>query len=295
LISIVALWILAVLSLVSVGAARDVSLEIKLAQYQVDRLRAGEAAEAGIRRAAAEVQACLVGIGCDGAGWMANDEAFRDVKLDGASFSISYERGPLEEGPATIYGVLDEERKINVNTASARVLARLPGMTHELLDRILDRRDLLTRSGDGATRAPFRTPEDLRDIPGMTAEAYERLYSCLTVYGSGRVNMNTAPYYVLQALGLPPSVIGRMEAIRGEGHALGAPERLLDDLERFGPLTSQEITAVQFLLTTKALTATSTAFRVRSQGTSGAAKVTVEAVLERGEHGGLEPTYWRRG
>jgi type II secretory pathway component PulK len=295
MISIVALWILAVLSLVSVGAARDVSLEIKLAQYEVDRLRAAEAAEAGVRRAAAEVQECLAGVGCKGAGWMSNDEAFRDVELDGASFSISYERGPLDEGPPTVYGVLDEERKINVNTASARALARLPGMTRELVDRVVERRELLSRSGEGRTGAPFRALDDLRSLPGMTAATYERIASCLTVYGSGRVNINTAPHYVLQALGLPPAVIGRMEAIRAEGRALGSPERLLDDLEQFGPLTSQEITAVQFLLTSKALTATSTAFRVRSKGASGAASVTIEAVLERGNDGGLAPVYWRRG
>jgi hypothetical protein len=275
MISIVALWILAVLSLTSVGSAHRVSLELKVTQYELDRLRAGEAAEAGLRRAAFEIQSCWAGLGCEGQGWQDNPEAFREIALDGATFSVRYRRAGTDAGGGFVFGVRDEERDINVNTASAQVLEMVPGMKRDVVEG-------------------FVSLEEIKEVPGVTEDIYRAVQPYLTVYGSGKVNVNTASPEVLTALGMPPAIVGRIEILRGTEGPFGSIDALMDDLEKLGPLTSYEIRALQFIIDRRMLTTTSTAFHVISEGRSGRASATVDVVLERTEHGDMVATYWKR-
>lgn len=294
MISIVALWILAVLSLASVGSAHRVSLELKVAQYELDRLRAAEAAEAGVRRAASEIQACLAGTGCDGKGWMDNPEAFEDVELDGSSFSVRYIRRSPDGAEATVYGIRDEECRINVNRASQQILERIPGMSGEVVLRIIESRKGGVRPGFDQEVFGYATLDEMRKRAGLPDDVFEMIEPYLTAYGSGRVNVNTAAPEVLLALGIPPAVVGRIEILRSAGNPFTSSELIMDDLETMGPLISEEIRALQFLTARGILSTISTAFRVESEGRSGRAKVTIEAVLERRDRGGLVATYWRR-
>jgi type II secretory pathway component PulK len=293
-ISIVALWILAVLSLASVGSAHRVSLEIKVAQYQLDRLRAAEAAEAGLRRAASEIQSCVSGIDCDGRGWMDNSEAFQDVALDGASFSVGYLRKQLDGEGTIVYGVQDEESRINVNTASQQILERIPGITPEVAQRIVEFRGRERTVGSEREVLGYRTLEELRDQAGIPDDLFDRVGQYLTVFGSGKVNVNTATPDVLLALGIPLAIVGRTEILRGSGKPFTSRELILDELETLGPLTAQEIRTLQFLIRRGTIATTSTAFRIQSEGRSGRARITLEVVLERGNRGHMVATYWKR-
>jgi type II secretory pathway component PulK len=293
-ISVVALWILAVLSLASVGSAHRVSLEIKVAQYQLDRLRAAEAAEAGLRRAAAEIQGCISGTDCEGRGWMDNSEAFQNVALDGASFSVRYFRKSLNGEGIAVYGVEDEDRRINVNNASRQILERIPGIDAEVAGRIAEFRGKERTVGSERGIVGYRTLEELRDHTGIPDDVFERIAEYLTVFGSGKVNVNTATPDVLLAIGIPKAIVGRIEILRGMGKSFTNPELMMDDLETLGPLNSQEIRALGSLIRRGTITTTSTAFRVHSEGRSGRAKVTLEVVLERGNRGVMVPTYWKR-
>jgi DNA uptake protein ComE-like DNA-binding protein len=294
MISIVALWILAVLSLTSVGSAHRVSLELKVTQYELDRLRAGEAAEAGLRRAAFEIQSCWAGLGCEGQGWQDNPEAFREIALDGATFSVRYRRAGTDAGGGFVFGVRDEERDINVNTASAQVLEMVPGMKRDVVEGILDWRSKSRSLGLDEAFQGFVSLEEIKEVPGVTEDIYRAVQPYLTVYGSGKVNVNTASPEVLTALGMPPAIVGRIEILRGTEGPFGSIDALMDDLEKLGPLTSYEIRALQFIIDRRMLTTTSTAFHVISEGRSGRASATVDVVLERTEHGDMVATYWKR-
>lgn len=90
-------------------------------------------------------------------------------------------------------GLIDEERKLNVNTASAFSLSYV-----------------LTAAGETAPgavaeeivgRRPFFSVEELRLIPGLREEVFDAAAPWLTAHGAGLVNANTAPAEVLQALG----------------------------------------------------------------------------------------------
>jgi hypothetical protein len=292
--SIVALWILAVLSVASVGSAHRVSLELKVAQYGLDRLRAAEAAEAGVRRAAAEIQGCISGIGCEGGGWMENSQAFEDVELDGASFSVRHIRRSAYGGETVVYGVEDEERRININTASLQILERIQGMPPEAAQRIVEFRSRNRAAGSDREVFGYRTLEEFKENTGVPEDLFEMMEPHITVFGSGWVNVNTAAPDVLLALGIPPAIVGRIEILRQTGRPFTSRELIMDELETMGPLTAQEIRVLQFLMRRGTVSTTSTAFRIKSEGRSGRARVTLEVVLERGDRGGLVATYWKR-
>ena len=55
---------------------------------------------------------------------------------------------------------------------------------------------------------------ELELIRGVTPQVYGVLKNFLTVYGSGRVNINTAAPPVLLALGLRPELVDQIVAVR---------------------------------------------------------------------------------
>ncbi|MFQ5830312.1 MAG: general secretion pathway protein GspK [Candidatus Methylomirabilia bacterium] len=121
------------------------------------------------------------------------------------------------------YQIIDEEGKINVNRANQKLLTSLlrnlelpPGTNiDEVVDAILDWVDSdQLRRLNGAEdeyylglgipylpkNAPMVEPGELLLVKGITPELYGLLSQVLTVYGTGRVNVNTAPLAVLQTV-----------------------------------------------------------------------------------------------
>jgi len=140
---------------------------------------------------------------------------FESIAAGEGEFSV----GRDEDGVFTV-GLIDEERKLNLNTASAAALAQLITGTgvngsappQAIADAIVDWRD----QPDGAAcqgRHPachnglLQTVDELRLVPGMTTELFDALQPYSTVYGSGAVNANTAPAIVLDAMGCPGATL----------------------------------------------------------------------------------------
>jgi general secretion pathway protein K len=77
------------------------------------------------------------------------------------------------------------------------------------------------------TNAPFRDVADLRDVMGMTPEIYEKAAPYLTVRGSGRVNINTAPEAVLRALpGMTDQTLFLILQMRSQGRRIDSPQQV---------------------------------------------------------------------
>ena len=140
---------------------------------------------------------------------------FESIAAGEGGFSV----GRDEDGVFTV-GLIDEERKLNLNTASAAALAQLitragvhgSATPQVIADAIVDWRD----QPDGATcqgrhpschNGPLQTVDELRLVPGMTTELFDALQPYVTVYGSGAVNVNTAPAIVLDAMGCPGAAL----------------------------------------------------------------------------------------
>lgn len=87
--------------------------------------------------------------------------------------------------------ITDESALINLNLASAEVLARLPGMDQESAEAI-------TNSG----LRPFSTINEVLLVKDFPKDKFLLFKDFVTVYGIGKVNINTAGKAVFIALGL---------------------------------------------------------------------------------------------
>ena len=185
--------------------------------------------------------------------WSRNEQEFRKVKVGGGEFTVSYTRNSSEKGQEseTWYGLVDEERKINLNLVKSRdILQRFfkecGGLTQEdalaLAESILDwRREGDEESMYGAGNQYYKslsppylprhqdlkTLQELLYIKGMTPELYEKILPYVTLESSGFVNLNTAPRPVLLALGFDPVICSKILAFRGGRDRLEGTE---DDL-----------------------------------------------------------------
>jgi general secretion pathway protein K len=148
------------------------------------------------------------------------------------------------------YSLIDEESKININSAKMPIIRKLLILlldceemkAQSLAASIVDWRDNdsmysvpIGSAEDREYRStsypywckdgPYQVPDELLLVSGITAEMYERLKPYITIYGSGKVNINTASREVLEALGMEESVIEIIMLYRrGEDGVVGTAD-----------------------------------------------------------------------
>jgi DNA uptake protein ComE-like DNA-binding protein len=130
----------------------------------------------------------------------------------------------VEFGVAAVrYHLVDEESRININTAPLEVLARVPGIGPDLAAKIA-----------ASPFRPFFVKESLLWIDGLDDEAFARCRDLVTVYSSGRVNINTAPVAVLDALGMDGALVAAIDAARkgSDGIDGTGDDKVFDDMGR---------------------------------------------------------------
>ena len=138
------LWCLALLSVVVIGVLHTARLNLMVVKNYGDLVQAHYLALAGIEKA----KALLYQDAIDRRRSRQNHsgelydapQQFRDVTLGRGQFRV-FRFGQPDEGGGIIYGVTDEESRLNVNRASAEELAKLYGMTPDVAAAIIDWRD----------------------------------------------------------------------------------------------------------------------------------------------------------
>lgn len=308
-ILILTLWILAVLVLLSLGLGYLMSLDQRLVAYQRDRLMALYLAKAGVQRVVAELEQHPTSeMDASVNPWFHNPDIFREVALGQGSYTLRARIPRGDDEPEKGFeGILDEDQRINLNTASREVLLRLPRMTDEIADSILDWRDEDPFSHFAgaedfyyggleppykAKNAPFEVLEELLLVRGVTEEIFEAVEPFVTIYTDGKVNLNTAPREVLTALGMSPGLVTKVLRFRSgmdglgltaddQGFtSLGSAEQQLNAVE---PLVPQEAAEMTNLITQNLLKVDSQVFRIAAQGKVRQGKITrsVEAIVKR--------------
>ncbi len=101
--------------------------------------------------------------------------------------------------------IIDESALINLNLASADVLARLPGMDKELAEAIVN-----------SNLRPFSTINEVLLVEGISKKKFLQFKDLVTVYGAGKVNINTVSKAVLVALGLDEELADLLLRFRRE-------------------------------------------------------------------------------
>lgn len=290
MVLIIVLWILTILSVMAVGLAHTSRLEMKIAGFNLDQTRALALASSGIEAAIA--------------GLRNKDEALT-------------EEVTLEDGRIS-FRISDEESKLNLNFADERMLETLPGIDDKVSDAILDwvdEDDLHRLNGaedsyyqglDPAyhcKNGPFDTIEESLLVKDVTLELMygedanqngildpgedenqdgklnRGLIELITVWTSGKVNINTASKQVLQAF------FGKSEIV----------DQIIAHRENIGPFKSKEeaaekIPQVRGLMDNLAVKSSN--FRIKSTGISNRAVKRVTAIVNR-DSLPIRINYWR--
>lgn len=226
---IIVMWWLFLLAALGVVLHGYVVSRIEVAREVRDRTRGRYLAAAGVYYAMAILtQDETPGHDALNEPW-ATSTQFREhaVGESNATFSVRYETGELDRdrNPVFHYGMIDEERKINLNKAPEDVLTNffqvvgnLPQSDAQALAAsIVDWRDAdeeTSRFGAessyyqrltppyASANQPLRSLHEVMLVKGMTQQVFDRIESRATIYGNGAVNINTTDAKVLESLGV---------------------------------------------------------------------------------------------
>ena len=282
------IWVLMLLSLFAAGIGSPALFALNLSDRLSGQLQANYLARGAVPYAASILAADDTPLydGLDET-W-AGSAIFQEHRAPGGTVSFLMEE-PGEGGQR--FGLVDEERRLNLNTAPEAVLKRLATLVGGLSDEdavgvaasIADWRDpdtdqrsagaegfhyrTLTHAYD-CKDGPFENVEELQLVKGVSPALYRRLEPHVTVYGSGAVNLNTAGIEVLRALGLSePGVKGFMDfragndtqAHTGDERYVVSVAELESQLKDFVPV--EDLARLAALVKDKAIGASSHAFR----------------------------------
>ena len=234
-ILIIALWSVSLLTTLAVILGFEVRQKLVLVKRLDERDSGRLIAEAGVKKAIAEL-ALEPTEKFDSLNqrWSNNLNAFQEIQVGKGRFSVSYETGFGEAR----FGLTDEESKININRVDAGVLERLFRLcgfeefeAQDLAFSIIDWRDadseLYSPSGGAedsyyrllpspyeAKDAPFQVIDELLLVKGVDESIFQKIKNYITIYGNGRVNINTATKPVLMSLGYSENIVDRIIAFR---------------------------------------------------------------------------------
>lgn len=121
---------------------------------------------------------------------------------ENASYKYHF-AGTKEDGDRV--EVIDESALVNINTASLDVIKRLPGVDEDLADKLVN-------SG----LRPYKSVSEVFLAEGMSDDKFRLFKDMITVYGAGKVNVNTATKAVLICLGLDEELAGKIVSFRKE-------------------------------------------------------------------------------
>lgn len=182
---IAVLWSFTILSIVILSAVRSTTLEVRVARNWSDIEEARWLAVAGVERAKAAIHESRRSLRAAAKSHdpaLASDPAaFRDVLLGNGIYRVIRSPAPSEGAGQVVFGIGDEESRLDVNRASTAELEKLPGMTRSIAAAIVDwRDDDDTPRPGGAEReeyASLEPPSEPRNGP------YETLRDMLLVIG----------------------------------------------------------------------------------------------------------------
>lgn len=245
-ILIVALWTMSFLAVFAAYVGLRVRQRVSLLSRVEMKSQLRFLAESGIRKSISVIkvefernQGVLTGAGKQYL--FNNPKEFSSMRVGLGEFVVEHE---VKEHLINkkYYGVVDEERKININQTTPDVLKRLIFLTTDLKDdeaeklaeSILNWRTLYSTELTGFSsdtyyanlnhpyepkQADFEILDEMLLVKGMTRNIFEKIVPFVTVYGDGLVNINTAPREVLMALGLEGGMADKVLLVRqGSDH-----------------------------------------------------------------------------
>ena len=152
------LWCVALLAVVVISVLHTARMDLMVAKNYGDRIQARYLALAGVEKAKALLyqnarERSRSGKNHTGELYDAPDQ-FRDVTLGRGVFRVM-RRARQDEGGGIVYGVSDEESRLNLNRADSQAFAKLDGITPQIIAAINDWRDGDNNASPGGAEAEF--------------------------------------------------------------------------------------------------------------------------------------------
>jgi type II secretory pathway component PulK len=206
---VITLWVVLVFTILAVNVGHRVSLGLRISRYERDGLKSAWLAKTGLNLAIQELNSGNANIVTLNDSWANTEDLFAKNNLDKTQDQINK------------INITDEERKININAADSEVLEALfkqSGMSQVEAEAL--RHDIfmwratepidedtanyyLFDLGYACKKAHFSNVEEIALVKGVKEidpEVLEKLKSLLTVFGSGKINLNTASPEVIDIL-----------------------------------------------------------------------------------------------
>jgi general secretion pathway protein K len=241
IILIATLWVMVILSILSIGIGRQANLELNLTKHLLGQVKAFSIAWAGLTYAMEQVYLdskddeskafdTLVYCGIRGGSERSAQNLFKEKLLSDGAFYVQYTFKEDEGQGKTVFGLADEERKININSIQLNNIDILSSLivllgfeeqvAKQISFSIVDWIDSDTTVSDAMYGAEddyylsldpaYRTKntfvdslEELLLVKGMTKDVFQKLKEYITVFpqsGHLKINFDTASQEVLQAL-----------------------------------------------------------------------------------------------
>ena len=330
-ILIITLWILAILSLLAISFAHHTAVGIKLTEYYISSLKNLYICKAGIKRAcyelnrdrAEDVEQGYIYDSLNDS-WSNNLEAFKNAGVGDGTFTVSYQVEDDNKDMITFYGMIDEERKININKlvkegvvdgvrlSQVEMLLEILDIDTIIADYIVDWLDS-DSLGDGeedfyqGLSVPYHCKNDLIEcleemylIRGITAEIFKKLKTYITIYGDGKININTAGEEVFVALGMDDTLTQQILDYRSQDggeedlYSFKTLESIIPNLNNYQQLTSAQMQILTALIQAGYLTVCSSIFTANVTSVLNNSKLIkrVNVVLQREENNNIKIKYW---
>jgi type II secretory pathway component PulK len=181
---LIVLWLMAILTLLMYAFLGEMQVEYAVSSGYADARKAEQLAWSGIDLACATVMSDTQKVQTlTDTTWADNPVSYYEYPLGDGAFTLF--RPTYDDAQTVLWGMDDEASKINLNTAPREILLKLPRMTDQIVDAILDWRDTdSTQGASGAENAyynslnppyncknqPFETLEELLYVRGITPE-----------------------------------------------------------------------------------------------------------------------------
>lgn len=198
-------WVLALLTVVTLAFARRAMMENRLAAYALDKSQALYMARGATQRAIVELRnKAYIDRLQQREGRTSFDQRWAqppDLLREEDYFTLG---GPEEiEGELCLYVIQDAERYISINHTDRTVLDEIPGMSFRTVTQLVTMRDDAKK--DKRTQA-FMAKEEVLNLKGISEDEWDGtgdepgLKDLITVWGDGKININTCTLDVLRCI-----------------------------------------------------------------------------------------------
>lgn len=244
------LWILAILTVISLGFARRSMIERRMAWYALDREQAQQMARAAAERGLFELRHKMVLDSFNNqAGYTGLDQRWaHSIDLFGEAPYFETTGGPAFRDDVCEVRIEDAERRISINDVPREMLEGLKALNFKTIDEVMERRSTSTRAYQTAL---FHSVEELRAIERIPDRIWygdgqgAGLRDVLTVWGDratkGMLNVNTASASVLSRIpDMEPAVVEQIMTYRNgpDGQPYTQDDRAFASLQAIAQKTN---------------------------------------------------------